>query len=235
MEVENFMFDWDETLGQTQQVFNDCHQEAQRLIADHLELDPAEVEQKFRNFWREAYGAYHVNPHGLIGLTCQKLTETYGLNKKLAQDVEIALWRTYIQPIALYPDAVTTLDNFRKQGIKMGVVTNAFEKWDRKKRHWTRFDQYMVYHQSVVVPPNEAKDEYWWTKAAHYYGFRKDRTAVVGDSWESDVEPAIGAEFAKIYHVVRQVGHWFVKDGEDHPQVVTINSLLEMQELRPEG
>lgn len=106
----------------------------------------------------------------------------------------------------VFPGVTDTLDVFLRTGIDVGLVTHASVEWtDIKRKDSGLTGKFKIVH---CIDPAFRKDKYEWWQAAYRLKVPPQELIIVGDSWKSDIHPALemGVPEDQIFRITTDYG-----------------------------
>jgi len=159
--------------------------------------------------------------HGLKETGYPKLVQTWGLEAALAERLLTHFWENFDRHCRLDDDARRTLEELRRRGLKLGVVTNGPSAMQRHKLALLGLEQAF---DTVVISGEEGvrkPDEEIFRRALVRLGVAAHEALFVGDHPVADVE---GAHRAGLRAVWRFVPYW-------PPVVATVPQIRALSEV----
>lgn len=226
--IEMVLFDMDSTLVETTEGFKRYITEFGDWIRGKSgSSDRAEfIYEKFFSAYkglREEFGVYPT----ISEVIADNLRKEYGLVKD--EEYEVALMRlmkVYRDPFKECQGARKVVELVMASGIRTGVVTIAGEEWTQVKIREHFFGQFEGYY---CVDALGKKDKWAWKRGLDKFGIQADEVMVVGDSWWSDVVPALQLGVNRVV--------WVNEDNEDYQdeRVLEIRGIRELREVWLDG
>lgn len=222
LNIEAVLFDLDDTLIYTSEIFIRFMEEYSRVVAEKIGVEEEEVMNALKEINDEEYKKMGVNPKRW-GAVVDRLAEKFEHGGKvILEELNILLNIYAIEP-RLRVGVRTMLEILKESGIRLGLVTHANVKWTEFKLNnlclWDYFDQI------VIVDENGHKKADDWKKGMDGLGVEPEKCLVVGDSLGGDVRPAdeLGARTAYL------PSPWSVyRQGEVPTRTVVINEIFEL-------
>lgn len=184
--IKGVLFDLDDTLIFTSEIFSQCMQEYADLVAKRMGLEKTLVLEVLRAINDEEYKKMGVNPRRWRAVV-EKLAERFsGFEGVIIENLDILLKIYSIEP-RIRRGARAVLEIFRGSGVKMGLVTHANVEWTYFKLNnlglWDYFDQV------VIVDENGHKKADDWRRGMDALELFPEKCLVVGDSLSGDIRP----------------------------------------------
>ncbi|MBE0573818.1 HAD family hydrolase, partial [Candidatus Dojkabacteria bacterium] len=133
--IQRVLFDLDDTLLETHNVFIEVLGSIRQRIAVLLNVSLEQLERDFEECQLESRKLHHVNPLPLWTLTLENLGLRYPvLDAELQQEfVQTIMQELYTKPIVLKEGALELVLTLIEAGIPIGIVTNASDEWTKFK------------------------------------------------------------------------------------------------------
>jgi HAD superfamily hydrolase (TIGR01549 family) len=232
--IDTVLFDLDDTLHDDSAAFST----AARMVADEIAgehgIDPAVLTKAYiaeaQAFWR-ALSAAHLAA-GIIDTRGQMWADALaasGMARAAADTLAARCAERYtryraevLQP---FPGAVELVDELRRRGCKLGIVTNGFAATHHDKiarlGFTERFDALFIADEMGMVKP----DPRVFAHACAVLDSEPQRTAMVGDRYDRDIT---GAHEAGLFTVLVDVHRIPIPAGARPPDAVvaTIAEVL---------
>lgn len=186
------LFDFDDTLIFTSEIFNQKIAEFVEMVALETGLDLTKVETHLRKINDEMYKKMGVNPIRWQAVVEVMEAEELEYKGSTIRNLPV-LMGIYAQEPRMRPGAVAILEIMKSCGIKMALVTHANEEWTWRKLESSGIKEYF---ETVVVASEDGhKGVECWQRAMNEMGLQSNECLVVGDSLSGDIIPTaeIGA------------------------------------------
>jgi putative hydrolase of the HAD superfamily len=161
--------------------------------------------------------------HGRPKHMHHKLAEELGFSQDLADRLEACFRSNYPDHCHPPDDCLLTLGKLRKEGIKLGIITNGPVAWQMRKIEKTGvtpfFDTIVVSEAEGIQKP----DPRIFARALERCGVEAGESIFVGDHPEADI---IGARNAGLLPVWKRKPYWEVSND-----TLRINQLSEVPSL----
>ena len=227
--IEKFLFDLDDTVCSTREVFMDFMSQAYDHLASnapHIAREKWEEEIKIIN--NRLFEKMGVSPNRW-NLAVDELAEKYSLGGEINQETKRIFQLIYTTPLVLKNNAEEGLAFVKESEIPMGFVTHAGEAWTWKKYDWLGLNRFVSKNDFFIVDENGHKTSESWTQAIDYFGLAPNQVAIAGDSPRSDINPAweVGVKHC---FLVEDKNQWSVHKQPVHQNVKKISHLNQIAE-----
>ncbi len=183
--VEAVLFDLDDTLIYTSEIFRMAMADYAIAVSNELGLDGYEnVLDKLKVINDEAYREFGVRPDRWQEVA-KRLAEVVGDDKEVCVQRVDVLMSIYTTTPRVRPSVRGVLQELAKGGIKVGLVTHAAEDWTKRKLQTTGLDRYFV--ETMIVPVEGSKTAEHWRLALVGMEVSPEHAVVVGDNLKGDV------------------------------------------------
>lgn len=190
--INNLLLDLDDTLIDTNTDFIVPMTAFAEFIASKspIKVTTQEVFESMGKILESLRGKFHVNPTLMTG-TSRLLAAKYAVNffsleiRNQFKQIS-AIYRSVPKP---FEKSVETVSLFKEAGFCISILTNSDPEWAEVKVKENHFKIDNIF----VVPSTEFKNKWWWEKAIIDVGDNPRNVIAVGDSWNSDISPAIQA------------------------------------------
>ena len=228
-EIEAVIFDLDETLIDAQQGLNATHEKVADLLLRFLgekgvSVDQSRLEEAIRRIDDEMNRLVQYDRD----LWWQKAVDSFRSNIRLPEPLVKTItdeyWKAYECASVPYPDAIATLEYLRKEGYRLGIVTDDDGDVGRKRRR-IRSLSFVDIFDTVIVSGDEVAERkpspLPFLVAADKLGTSPRRCAVVGDKPFTDIEGGRKAGMTTILVVRRR---WNSSVEADY-EITTLSEL----------
>lgn len=226
--VEAFVFDLDDTLISTREIFHRqmdiLYNNFQVILPD---LSREEIKRQFEGMNDRAYEKYKVNPQrwdAVLDEFCQHHSRIQPLDKRASLKI---LGEIYTTIPEFKPGVEETLSVLKSADAKIGVVTHANEKWTKWKKDVLSLGRFIKEENIYVVSEDGDKDKIAWQAALDNFGLNASAVAVVGDSVRTDIFPAYEIGVRYLFWVKNEI-EWAVHKKEAPQGVVQIAGVDEL-------
>lgn len=137
------------------------------------------------------------------------------------------LLTVYRSPVPVFESVSETLNLLRESGLRLALVTNADQDWTNIKLAGAGLLQ--TFDAVKSIPSYIRKDSDAWKRALDSAGIAMQNVLVVGDSWESDVQPVLSLG-VPTEHVIRVGGETLFPLNDPIPGVRAITSFAHLPE-----
>ena len=220
--IEMVLFDMDSTLVKTSEGFQKHIRIFTDWIAGESRLEKEEVHGRFMEIMIGLKSELSVKPE-ISRVVADMVRRWCGVeeNGKYEGAVE-KLMEIYMDPFEECEGASEVVDLVARTGVRMGVVTIAGEEWTRRK-----IGKYFngMFEGYYCIDPAGRKDTMAWERGLERFEVLPEKVMIVGDSWKSDVLPALELGVKKIV--------WVNVRGEKHEdkRVIEIGGVKELKEV----
>jgi len=190
--ITHVLFDLDDTLVNTQEVFDLYLNPLKEKMAQVLNIDLSTFNSIHDECYKAARSIHHVNPVPLWTTVFNLLIQRYPELVKFEYEYLLSISYIYSVPVKLKEGALQLLRSLDENGIKKGIVTNADYGWTHIKMLTSGL--YAFFPESellTVVPPYEKKVKEHWEATSHRLGGDCSHTMIIGDNIHADVNPAL--------------------------------------------
>lgn len=190
--IKAILFDLDDTLIYTSEIFVKYKQEYVARVAEETEIECKVIEESLNRIDAEEYKKMGVNPARWEESTKKIALEFAGYEKPILENLNI-LMKIYSEEPRLRPGVKAVLEILRMAGIKIALVTHANEDWTWRKLKSTGLIDY--FDTINIVNENRHKGAEDWAKTAGDVEVLPAECLILGDSLVGDVIPgaSIGA------------------------------------------
>lgn len=228
--VKQFLFDGDDTLWGTVELFRESMDECYRYLNSCTSTPKEEWEIKIKKINDKFFEIYGVNPKRWE-YVMETLAEQNNLTDTVRSSSLSILGKIYQTPPRYLPDTEEALGFLKKIRVPIGVVTHANHEWTRKKFHWLSLSRFFDWDDIYVIDENGHKTEESWRQAIKYFGYQPNEVAVVGDSPRSDINPAQKAGVKNLFLIEGGTSRWSIHNQEIDPRVMVIGNLTDLISL----
>lgn len=222
-DIRLILFDLDDTLIKTHELFKRKVGEAVKYIARQSNLDGETV--------RKRIGVHIADAHRNIGVppeiwdeVARNLTLDFSpkYEQLFRQGTEIIKGVYTIAPQYHY-GARRVIEELAKQPVQMGLITHANEKWTQLKISKRQLNRY--FRRIKIVDERGRKDAGQWSQAISEFGVNPDESLAVGDNLANDIMAAAQAGVRKLVWVNDERGWNEFKNGKLPEGTVTTKRI----------
>jgi putative hydrolase of the HAD superfamily len=209
------LFDLDGTLYDSKQYFFGAFRTISEYLSNKYGLSRANVYKKLVNIWKEKTSMY---PR-----LFDDLLSSLEVNTREAQNL-IQLFNKYEGELEPYPDAVPTLNALKKDGYKLGVITNGVPQRQKRKLELLGFHHFfdvVIFTKKIKPKPSPLP----YLKALEELGIDSPSALYVGDNPLVDFEGAKKAGI-KTVRILRGEFAKFPKNEYIDFEIVGLNEVL---------
>ncbi len=229
-EIKRFLFDLDDTICPTRQVFREVMSQAYDFLATST---PVVSREK----WKEEIETINNRLFEKLGVNSNRwnhvvdeLAGRYFLGEEVKQKTKQIFQLIYTTPLAVMEGAEEGLMFIKETGISIGIVTHAGPEWTWKKYNWLGLKRFVEWDDVFMVDENKHKTSESWAQAIRYFGLSVGECAVVGDSPRSDINPAWEVGVRHCF-LVEDPGQWSVHNQPVDLGVKRISHLGQIAEV----
>ncbi|MCK9368878.1 HAD family phosphatase [Candidatus Dojkabacteria bacterium] len=226
---KTILFDLDDTLIETHEVFRAKIDEANQVIADELGIPFIEIHDAFNKENDEAHYIVYVNPKKVWPLVLDNLNKKYKFSKDTHLKALSIIKSVFTTPVRTIDGTRELLSFCKDRGVQLGLVTHAQKRWTNFKLKNTNILEYFSHIE--VVNTNRDKKPNDWLRAFKALDTSPKMGMIVGDNKKGDI---LAGHTIGTKHLV-----WFdrtetwslYKTGDLPESVITINSLYQLKDL----
>jgi len=186
--IKAILFDFDDTLIHTQELFKKYMDEFVKKVSAETGLDAKIVREDLERFNNEEYKKQGVNPERWIVVVQRMAEERDNYGDSPVNNLHI-LRNIYTDEPRLKSGAVAILEILKAAGVRMALVTHANEEWTWRKLETTGIEEY--FEVIKIVDENRHKGVDDWMEVALTMGVLESECLVLGDSLGGDVIPGV--------------------------------------------
>jgi FMN phosphatase YigB (HAD superfamily) len=225
--IKLFLFDLDDTLIDTNTVFDDIeNQVCQIIINSNTSLSPDTIIKKIKDLDYESYQLLHAN----FKKRWPYLTQLLANEFNLSSTAQAKVLQTFESLTSIVPElkikVKETLQVIHQLPVKMGVVTQANKTWTLRKMNHHGLTPY--FDHIFPIGGSTPKSASSWGKAISYFKVFPSETVVIGDSLTSDIIGSRNAGVSHIFWVKDETGWTHVHRGVVPKQVIEIKGIDEL-------
>jgi putative hydrolase of the HAD superfamily len=207
MNVKAAFFDLDDTLCDDYQAWVSCSRKAARLAAEHNgAIDTDRLAETFlgisESYWTSPEALREVRPLFEVrtGQWREALrTAGYPPSNELAERICETYGLLRSTEVALFPDAVPTLEELRRRGVKLALITNGWQSTHVQKVESLglepHFDHVLIAGELGFFKPETRIFEH----ALNLCGCEASEAVMIGDDIVNDVGGAEAAGIVSIW------------------------------------
>lgn len=226
--VDLFLLDGDDTIWQIQNVFRQYLSECYGFLTENVPcLNGQQWKEIITQTDNAAFEKHSVNPLRWF-YTMDEVANKTSLRKEIRDKAKKIIMQIYQTPPQFFEGSERGLEFLNKCGIPFGIVTHANVDWTRQKFQWLKLDRFLDWEMVYIVDENRHKTTQSWQEAISYFGSQPERSAVIGDSPRSDINPARQAGVKHCFLVRGHIEIWSVHNQPVDPQTITISSLEDL-------
>jgi len=219
--IEAVLFDLDDTLIYTSEIFIQCMQEYVSVVAEKIGVEASEIMASLESINNEEYKKMGVNPKRWVAVV-EKLANELGQGEtEILENLNLLMNIYSIEP-RIRQGVKGILEVLRNTGVKMVLVTHANVEWTHFKLDklglWDYFDAV------IIVDENGHKKSLDWKRGMDVVEVEPEKSLIVGDSLGGDIKSGdeLGARTVYI------PSPWSVsREGEIPEGTEVINEIAE--------
>lgn len=220
--IEAVLFDLDDTLIYTSEIFTRCMENYASQVAKKIGMETSQVMEVMRAINDEEYKRMGVNPKRWEKVVEKLATQLSHGEREIIESLD-ALMAIYSTIPRIRQGVLGMLKVFKESGVKMVLVTHANVDWTYfkldKLGFWDFFDVV------VIADENGHKKSEDWQRGLDSVATKPQNSLIVGDSLGGDIRPGhdLGAR------TVWMPSPWSVyRQGEVPENTVIINEITEL-------
>jgi len=222
--VERFLFDGDDTLWSTVEVFRRFMEECYIFLSSATLTAKEKWEKEICTLSDKYFEIYGVNPERWDRII-EELAIQKGLTEKTRFIATSILRKIYLTPLQFLEGTEMVLDFLKRINVPFGIVTHANRDWTARKYHWLNLKRFLDWDDIFIIDENGHKTEEEWKKAIAYFGCQPNEVAIAGDSPRSDINPAQKLSVRHLFLVEGSTPRWSIHNQEIDPKVMVIRDL----------
>lgn len=228
--IKRFLFDLDDTICPTRQVFRKVMSKAYDFLAiNSSTLTKEHWKNEIEVVNNRLFEQLGVNPNRW-DYVVDELSEKYFFDKNIKNSVKSIFQQIYKTPLTMLDGAEEGLEFISKIGIPIGIVTHAGLEWTSKKYGWLGLDRFLKWEDIFIVNENGHKTSKSWAQAIQYFNLNVDNCVVIGDSPRSDINPVWELGVRHCF-LVDDLNQWSVHNQPVDPNVYKINRLNQIPDV----
>lgn len=185
--IEAVLFDLDDTLIYTGEMFNKYMLEYAEVVSEKIGMEVAEFMKALHKVNNETYKKLGVNPKKWE-VVVESLSLELGKGRaEILENIDI-LMQIYTTVPRLRTGVRSLLEIFKASGVKVGLVTHANVEWTEFKLEELNLWDY--FESVTIVDENGHKKSEDWKRGMDSLGVEPEKCLVVGDSLNGDIQPA---------------------------------------------
>jgi FMN phosphatase YigB (HAD superfamily) len=188
--IKAILFDFDDTLIYTQELFIKYMDEYIEVVASETGLDRETVREDLERLNNEEYKKMGVNPERWRVVAERMALEREGYGESTTKNLPI-LGKIYTDEPRAKEGAKAVLQILGDIGVKMGMVTHANVDWT-----WRKMDKVKMidfFDAIVIADENKHKGVEHWLSVIEELGVCPEECLVIGDSLGGDIIPTAKA------------------------------------------
>lgn len=228
--IKLFLFDLDDTICDTQSVFNiQISKACNYLMHNSPLLSAIEWEKEIRNINDIYFEQYGVNPNRWNQVV-DSLETRYLLHSEVSNHTKEIFQDIYTTPPEFKAGAKEGLDFFKKTETPLAIITHGNKNWTWRKYNSLGLNKYLDWDDVFIVDENGHKTRESWLAGVNYFKLKAVECAMGGDSPRSDINPAFSIGI-KYCFLIKNSNSWSIHQQEVPEQTIIINNLSEIASI----
>ncbi len=222
--IEAVLYDLDDTLIHTSELFRFCMETYVATVCIQTGLDPQTVLASLQAINDQEYRTKGVNPARWSSVI-ERMALLYPNHcQAIIQNKDLLLQIYHMKP-RIRAGACAILSQTSRAGVKQALVTHANVEWTNRKL--SQLGLWSHFQTIVIADENGHKSSLDWQTAINGLDLNPSHCLVVGDNLSGDIIPAVELGARAIW----MPSPWSVyRQGSVPPGVVTINDLTDFPE-----
>jgi putative hydrolase of the HAD superfamily len=226
MKYKHILFDFDDTLIDTNKVFTNANYKISKIISKRDKKPFKEVSEDFSKATLEAHIKFHVNPEKEWPEVIRIFSQKYELSQIQKEEIINILNSIYSTPVETFPDTIDTLKNLKRLGFNLYLVTHASKEYTDFKLVNSKIDKYIK--DIFLVSVDEAKGVKHWKEALKQFNVNPKECIAVGDNVKGDIISADEVGIEKKFWFDSKSGWSHYKEGVLPKGTIIIHTLNEI-------
>ncbi len=228
--ISGILFDLDDTLIKTTEIFKSAVQKVIALYAQALpHLDSTTVAETFSRIDMKNHLIYAVNPNRWEPILSDFEAEVKLQRSKVTEALKI-LAKIYTQHPEYEAGVQEVLQILKKWGLLMGLVTHANVEWTAFKLASLGLDSFFD-HVEIVDENQIHKASTDWQAAAQQIQVAPANLFAIGDNVKGDVQAAYEAGIGTVGWVDKKHGWQLYRQGELPSGIVVVENIGQILKL----
>jgi len=222
--IKGILYDLDDTLIYTSEIFAACMQEYTAKVSEETGLEYELISKTLQTINDEEYKTKGVSPKRWDSVVDRMAVIFEGHGESVLGNLDI-LHKIYTLEPRIRPGARTTLRTMSEAGAKQGLITHANVEWTHRKLDllglWDNFQTV------VIVDENGHKGPENWKLAMDNLELKPEECLVIGDSLSGDIIP--GASLGARTMWLNNASSWSVyRVGQVPESTLTIDGVSDL-------
>jgi len=218
--IEAIVFDLDDTLIYTSEIFRRFMAEYTEIVSVLLNMDYGTLNERLKKINDEEYFKTGVSPDRWR-VVLDRLSQELNGNEIVVNHIDI-LMKIYTEEPRVRAGAKAILSGLRDAGFKLGMVTHANTDWTIRKLTQTGLINY--FDAIEIANENGFKTIEHWQKGISLLNVKNNQCLVVGDNLKGDIIPSVSLGAKAIW----MPSPWSVyREGEVPTGVIQMKELTD--------
>jgi len=220
LDIKAVLFDLDDTLIHTGELFSKYMTEYVETISTLLRIDPQTLRIRLQELNDEGYHKMGVSPQRW-SLVLDQLSQELNDDGVVKENLNI-LMKIYTDEPRIKSGAKVMLKGLKDSGFKLGLVTHANTDWTMRKLNQTGLLNF--FDTIKIADENGFKTVEHWKSGIEMLGVEGHQCLVVGDNLKGDIIPSfsLGAK------VLWMPSSWSVyRQGEVPEGTIVMDELID--------
>ena len=222
--IEAVLFDLDDTLIHTGEIFTRQRIEFVRTVSETTGIDACVLNDRIQELNDEEFLKTGVSPERWK-VVLRRLSKEINDGGVVMDNLDIIM-SIYQKEPRIIPGAKAILSGLRESNFKLGLVTHANTEWTMRKLNQTGLLNF--FEVVVIANENGFKTEKHWNKCIDLLSVEANNCLVIGDNLKGDIIPsvALGAR------AILMPSHWSLyREGEVPCGVIQMNELRDFWDI----
>ena len=225
--IELVIFDFDDTLIATREIFlAQMNEFCAQVVSLSPELILSELKDMAEKSNNRSFVRYGVNPRKWTHVVEELVVECGEKHRSSISKAYPHLERIYTIPPVLKNGAQALLDQSSGEGVRLGLVTHANERWTHFKLDSSGLRKY--FEKIIIISEDGHKTGEEWRKAISEFGVEPWEVLVIGDNIRGDIQAFYEAGVRHLVWFDEGDGWSIYRQGELPPETIVIHTLADL-------